>query len=107
MWKVGLSYLRFSPQTYTTALEHRLLARLFKGRRQSNGAQDPRLEVVLPLLGERCRTLYAKYDAPRRYADEMQKVTRELESISQTLSADLVKYIGITFKATWGERDHL
>ncbi|KAI6145887.1 hypothetical protein BKA82DRAFT_767266 [Pisolithus tinctorius] len=80
-----------------TAEEHGLLVRLFKGIRQSNAVQDPRLEVVLPLLRKRCQTLGAKDDAPHRYADEKQKVKRELESISQTLSAGLLNHTGSTF----------
>ncbi|KIO03647.1 hypothetical protein M404DRAFT_612498 [Pisolithus tinctorius Marx 270] len=41
--------------------------------------EDLRLEVVLPLLGERCRTLRAERDAPHWNADERQKVAREME----------------------------
>ncbi|KAI5992020.1 hypothetical protein F5J12DRAFT_462164 [Pisolithus orientalis] len=58
-------------------------------------AQDPRLEVVLPLLGERCQILCADYRTPRRSADEKQKVVREFESFSRTPSAGLLKYIVI------------
>ncbi|KIO00276.1 hypothetical protein M404DRAFT_767573 [Pisolithus tinctorius Marx 270] len=81
----------------TTAEEHGLLASLFMGSRQSRVAQDPRLEVVLPLLRERCQIFCAEDDAPPRYADEKQKVERELESISQTLSACLLNHIDTTF----------
>ncbi|KAI6142965.1 heterokaryon incompatibility protein-domain-containing protein [Pisolithus tinctorius] len=60
---------------------HGLQAHLFKGTRQSNAAQDPRLEVMI--------------SAPRRSADEKQKVVREFESFSRTPSAGLLKYIVI------------
>ncbi|KAI6142967.1 hypothetical protein BKA82DRAFT_4186992 [Pisolithus tinctorius] len=61
------------------------------------------LLLVLPLLGERCRTLRAERDAPHWNADERQKVAREMESISQTLGLGLLKYIGLTFKDTWAD----
>ncbi|KAI5987988.1 hypothetical protein F5J12DRAFT_532232 [Pisolithus orientalis] len=88
---------RLSGMMTTTAEGHGLLASLFMGSRQSRVAQDPRLEVVLPLLRERCQILCAEDDAPPRYADEKQKVDRELESISQTLSACLLDHIDTTF----------
>ncbi|KAI5984912.1 hypothetical protein F5J12DRAFT_63297 [Pisolithus orientalis] len=74
---------------------------LFKGSWQSSTTLDPHLEVVLPVLCKRCHTLSARSDAPRRYANQMQKVERELKSISQTLSADLLQHILRVFRNAW------
>ncbi|KAI5986972.1 hypothetical protein F5J12DRAFT_574310 [Pisolithus orientalis] len=76
---------------------------LFKGSWQSSTTLDPHLEVVLPVLCKRCHTLSARSDAPRRYANEMQKVERELKSISQTLSADLLQHILRVFRNAYFE----
>ncbi|KAI6042414.1 hypothetical protein EDC04DRAFT_1002612 [Pisolithus marmoratus] len=79
---------------------------LFNRRQQSNADEDSRLEVVLPLLRRRCQNLRTEHDAPRRYADEMKKVVREVESILQTLGSGLLKYIANTFFKTYLEHEH-
>ncbi|KAI6143530.1 hypothetical protein EDD17DRAFT_208359 [Pisolithus thermaeus] len=66
---------------------------------QADGAQsDPRLEVVLPLLHKRYQTLRAVGNVPPQLADDRQKVEYELRSISQTLGANLLHHIMITFE---------
>ncbi|KIN94206.1 hypothetical protein M404DRAFT_1008503 [Pisolithus tinctorius Marx 270] len=80
---------------------------LFVGSHQPDVAQDPRLEVVLPQLCRRCQTLSARDNAPRRYADEMQKVQNELKSIAHSLSAGLLNHIRITFFNAYFEHEHL
>ncbi|KAI5991036.1 hypothetical protein EDC04DRAFT_1361337 [Pisolithus marmoratus] len=59
---------------------------LFQDNPRSNGARDPRLDVVVPLLLRRCHVLH-------RDADEMQKMKHELKSISHTPSANLLTHI--------------
>ncbi|KAI6145788.1 heterokaryon incompatibility protein-domain-containing protein [Pisolithus tinctorius] len=83
---------------------HGLLADLFRGTGRSNATLDPRLEIVLPLWRERCPILVWP-DASRRYASEKQKVTHELESISRTPSAGLLKCIGIALSDPNREHD--
>ncbi|KAI6145907.1 hypothetical protein BKA82DRAFT_2284258 [Pisolithus tinctorius] len=78
---------------------------LFKGTRQSNATQDPHLEVLLPVLCKRSHTLSARSDAPRRYTNEKQKVEHELKSISQTLSADLLRHIIHVFFNAYFEQE--
>ncbi|KIO03655.1 hypothetical protein M404DRAFT_612888 [Pisolithus tinctorius Marx 270] len=56
-------------------------------------ALDLRLASVLLFLAELCRAPFVTRLSP----DEQQKVARELESISQTLSVGLLKPIGDTF----------
>ncbi|KAI5984900.1 hypothetical protein F5J12DRAFT_62275 [Pisolithus orientalis] len=81
-----------------------MMCNLFKGSWQSNATQDPHLEVVLPALSKRCHTL-SRDDARRRYANERQKVERELKSILQTLSADLLQHIlRVFFDAYFGHQ---
>ncbi|KAI6135394.1 hypothetical protein EV401DRAFT_1882024 [Pisolithus croceorrhizus] len=79
-------------------------ANLFKGGRQFTTAEsDPRLEAVLPLLHKRCQILGEKYSAPHRYADERRRLESEIKSISQTLGADLLEHIMITFREAYHE----
>ncbi|KAI6018919.1 hypothetical protein PISMIDRAFT_254742 [Pisolithus microcarpus 441] len=59
---------------------------------------DPRIEVVLPFLHKRYQTLRTVGDVTRQHADDRQEVERELRSISQTLGADLLYHIMITFE---------
>ncbi|KAI5986983.1 hypothetical protein F5J12DRAFT_574661 [Pisolithus orientalis] len=66
---------------------------------------DPHLEVVLPVLCKRCYTLCTKNDAPRRYANEKQKVEHELRSISETLGADLLQHILLVFVHAYFEHE--
>ncbi|KAI6145874.1 hypothetical protein BKA82DRAFT_1003978 [Pisolithus tinctorius] len=87
--------------------EHGLLAHLFQGRRQSNAAQGPRLEVVLPLLRKRCKTLRAEDGALHRGGNEKQKVEPVLESVSQTLSASLLHHVEATLCDVYLEQEHL
>ncbi|KAI6019014.1 hypothetical protein PISMIDRAFT_336565 [Pisolithus microcarpus 441] len=76
----------------------------FKGGRPSAAAEsDPRLKVVLPLLHKRCQNLCNKYELPRRYAGERQRVEDEIKSISQTLGADLLGHMMITFRKAYHE----
>ncbi|KAI6020563.1 hypothetical protein EDC04DRAFT_401564 [Pisolithus marmoratus] len=83
-----------------------MICNLFNRRQQSNADEDSRLEVVLPLLRRRCQNLCAEHDAPRQYADEKKKVVREVESISQTLGSNLLKYIADTFFKAYWEHEH-
>ncbi|KIN95577.1 hypothetical protein M404DRAFT_1007356 [Pisolithus tinctorius Marx 270] len=78
----------------------------FRRSWKSNGARDPRLRAILPLLQRRCRTLHARDEAPRLYGDEKQKMEHELKSISQTLSAGLHEHISITFSNAYLEDEH-
>ncbi|KAI5993782.1 hypothetical protein F5J12DRAFT_422166 [Pisolithus orientalis] len=78
---------------------------LFMGSSQSNAMQDQCLEVLVPLLRRRCQILCAQYDAPHRYADETAKMQRELKSLRQTLGADLLQHIRITFYNAYREHE--
>ncbi|KIO00241.1 hypothetical protein M404DRAFT_765819 [Pisolithus tinctorius Marx 270] len=80
---------------------------LFKSSSQSNATQDPCFEAVLSPLRRRCQILCAKYDAPHRYADEKQKIKHESDSISQTLSSDLLEHIETTFFNAYLEHQYL
>ncbi|KAI6137885.1 hypothetical protein BKA82DRAFT_1008740 [Pisolithus tinctorius] len=78
---------------------------LFKGSWQSNAMQDPHIEVMLAALSKRCHTL-SRDDARRRYANEKQKVERELKSISQTLSAGLLQHVLRVFSNAYFEHQY-
>ncbi|KAI6102666.1 hypothetical protein EDD16DRAFT_1731098 [Pisolithus croceorrhizus] len=61
----------------------------FRGGRQIAIAESgPRPEIELPLLCRRCQALWG-FDAPRRHADERQRMMGEIKLILQTLGADI------------------
>ncbi|KAI6004990.1 hypothetical protein EDC04DRAFT_2785324 [Pisolithus marmoratus] len=73
---------------------------LFKANQSGAAQLDPRLHAVLPLLRRRCQTLRTT-DAKGRFlprgAYEKRKMECELTSVSQTLGADLLEHIRISF----------
>ncbi|KAI6022261.1 hypothetical protein BKA83DRAFT_4276720 [Pisolithus microcarpus] len=97
---------------YITTSEDGLLARspmlssanwvmrynLPRGSQQSDAAQlDARHKTLLPLWQRWCQTPLPGYGAPRWLPDERRRAECELKSISQTLGAELLKYIRATF----------
>ncbi|KAI6146982.1 hypothetical protein EDD17DRAFT_85928 [Pisolithus thermaeus] len=77
----------------------------FRGGRQITASEsDPRPEIELPLLRRRCQVFdRAWVDAPRRYADERQRMEGEIKLILQTLGVDLLEHIMTTFYNTYRE----
>lgn len=69
-----------------------------RGSQQSDAAQlDARHKTLLPLWQRWCQTPLPGYGAPRWLPDERRRAECELKSISQTLGAELLKYIRATF----------
>lgn len=66
--------------------------------RCQSAAQDQCVEVELPVLRKRCHALYPSVNETRGYVLEERKVELEVNSVSQTLGATLLRHIGIAFK---------
>ncbi|KAI6038894.1 hypothetical protein EDC04DRAFT_1845561 [Pisolithus marmoratus] len=80
-----------------------MMYNLFIGRQQPN-AEGLHPEVALPLWRSRYQNLCAEHDAPRRYADEKEKVAYEVKSMLQTLCSGLPDHIE---KTLWNAyREH-
>ncbi|KAI6008833.1 hypothetical protein F5J12DRAFT_826126 [Pisolithus orientalis] len=88
-----------TPQSTLSFTSWTMTRNAFKGRRQSEAGQDPRLEAVLPLLHKRCQV----FDVPGGAfpPNEKQKVECEVKSISQVLSVSLLRHINFAFSGAY------
>lgn len=77
---------------------------LFKGKRRSN---DPRLDVVLPLLLRRCCALRKRGDTSRGRVDVEREIAREMKTISQALGNGLLRYISTAFVLPLRDQDRI
>ncbi|KAI5992972.1 hypothetical protein EDD15DRAFT_958170 [Pisolithus albus] len=76
-----------------------------RGSQQSDAAQlDARHKALLPLWQRLCQTPLPGYRAPHWLLEEKRRPECELKSISQTLGAELSKYIMTTFSNVIFER---